>query len=115
MCGSFLELFSYIYKFIVLASIDKMSVEHPTNTVEQTISQSPVKNVKPLTTNAYYMDISEHRALLVNEHLSQICVSHIESLNLVYIMTENDYERAIKLLEAMKCIDTIQNEESFKY
>ncbi len=61
------------------------------------------------------MDISEHRALLADEHLSQICVSHIESSNLVYIMTEDDYERAIKLLEAMKCIDTTENEELFKY
>ncbi len=60
------------------------------------------------------MDISEHRALLADERLSQICVSHIESSNRVCIMSENDYERAIKLLEAMKSIETIENQELFK-
>ena len=61
------------------------------------------------------MDISEHRALLADEHLSQMCVSHIESSNLVYMMSENDYERAIKLLEAMKYIGTIEHQELFRY
>ena len=61
------------------------------------------------------MDISEHRALLTDECISEICISHIESSNIVYIMTEDDHERAIKLLEAMKCIDTIENEELFRY
>ncbi len=61
------------------------------------------------------MDISEHRALLADERLSQMCVSHIESPNLVYMMSENDYERAIKLLEAMKSIEIIGNQEPFRY
>ena len=61
------------------------------------------------------MDISEHRALLAAERLSHICVSHIESLNLIYIMSEDDHQRAIKLLKAMECIDTIENQEPFKY
>jgi hypothetical protein len=61
------------------------------------------------------MDISEHRALLLDERLSKICVSHIESTNIVYIMTEDDYERAMKLVQAMKCIETIENSELFKY
>jgi len=60
------------------------------------------------------MDISEHRALLTDEHLSKICISHIESSNLVYIMSENDYERAIKLLQAMKSIESLENQEVFK-
>ncbi len=60
------------------------------------------------------MDISEHRALLADERLSQICISHIESSNLVYIMSEDDYERAIKLLQAMKSIETLENQELFK-
>ncbi len=85
-----------------LASIDKNSIEHPTN-------------IKSLTQNAHYMDISEHRALLPDEHLSQICVSHLESSNLVYIMSEYDHQRAMKLLEAMKCIETLENQELFKY
>jgi hypothetical protein len=61
------------------------------------------------------MDISEHRALFADERLSQICVSHIESPNRVYIMFENDYERAIKLVEAMNYIGSIENEELFRY
>ena len=61
------------------------------------------------------MDISEHRALVIDEHLSKICISHIESSNLVYIMTEDDYERAIHLSEAMKYSETINDQELFKY
>ena len=61
------------------------------------------------------MDISEHRALLPDEHLLPICVSYIESVNIVYIMTENDHDRAIKLLEAMKSIDTMVDSEPFRY
>jgi hypothetical protein len=84
-------------------------MEHSTNT-----NVSLQKN-KSWTKNAHYMDISEHRALLADERLAQICVSHIESSNVVYIMTENDYERAMKLVQAMKCIETIENPELFKY
>ena len=61
------------------------------------------------------MDISEHRALLPDERLTKICVSNIESTNIVYIMTEDDYERAMNLVQAMKCIETIKNFEVFKY
>ena len=60
------------------------------------------------------MDISEHRALLPDERLSKICVSHVESSNIVYIMTEDDYERAMALVQAMKCIETMDKEEFFK-
>lgn len=73
-----------------------------------TVPQIPSKN-------AHYMDISEHRALLADEQLSKICISHIESSNLVYIMSQDDYERAIKLLQAMKTIETMENQELFKY
>ena len=79
------------------------------------MSTVSLKTVKSCPKNAHYMDISEHRALLTDERLSKICVSHIESTNVVYIMTEDDYERAMNLVQAMKCIETMENFEVFKY
>ena len=63
----------------------------------------------------YYLDICEHRALRIDEHLSNICVSYIESSSIVYIMTIEDHKRAMQLLEAMKKIETMnENDEALK-
>lgn len=94
-----------------LVPIEKLPTADSTNIVELKISVTTDQSMKK---NVHHLDISEHQTLSTDEYLSDICVSHIESAILVYIMTENDYERAIDLQQAMRCIETLENQPLFK-
>ena len=94
-----------------LAHTEKITNTDSTNVVELKILKTTDQLLRK---NIHRLDISEHQALATDEYLSNICVSHIESAILVYVMTENDYERAIDLQRAMRCIETLENQPLFK-
>lgn len=73
-----------------------------------------LKAIQSLKKNVHHLDISEYRALSTDEYLSDICVSHIESTIVVYVMTENDHRRAMELQGKMRCLNTVEDQQIFK-
>lgn len=91
--------------------MEKTGNESRTNLVQSKILSKAIQSSRK---NVHHLDISEYRALSADEYLSDICVSHIESTILAYIMTENDHRRAIELQRALRCIETVENQQIFK-